>query len=677
MLALRRLFRTWFVFTLSTVCAAPAAPREVTGDAEAAGEGVPTILRITKATGQATVIFAYETAPLDLSAFRDNAIPIKNGSSSELDVLIGAKSDLKKPWAHGTTGRFLVRASEALDMTALLARKSLPGDHPHVKRLGRLFAYPWGHNYHWSAIDPASIQQVTVRIEWTKASAGQTIEIGQPRGSGDYSTESALLDSFALPMVDEFGQAAWFDWPGKIHREEELSEDGRKDTAWAASLTGAGEKRTRFGGLAGDRRLEATGFFRVEKIDGQWWFVDPEGGLFWSLGVNAVGNGDPTAVQGREHLFPESLRDRKTVDFYKENLQRKYGADDWSARHAHLTVARMLDWGINTVGAWSNRDVIGTRRVPYTLILHTAMSGFNAVRKIPDPFSDSFAASLERGLGSFAAEHADSTWLLGVFIDNELSWPGENLLVEEIMNSPRDTPARVAFVDFLRERYGDAAALSKAWGKEVADFDVVTPKSGPGDGQAYRKDLDDFLAVFADKYFGLCRAAMNRHLPNHLYLGARFHVRNPIVTRSASRYCDVLSVNVYQHGLDGFSLKTDRDRPWLISEFHFGMRDHGTLGSGLTWAADAGNQAEVVQAYLSDALGHPNFVGAHWFQWADQPVTGRPDGENFGVGLVTLVDRPVKTLNDALRKVSRELYDDRFRFSEGRISKETIPPGKR
>ena len=107
------------------------------------------------------------------------------------------------------------------------------------------------------------------------------------------------------------------------------------------------------------------------------------------------------------------------------------------------------------------------------------------------------------------------------------------------------------------------------------------------------------------------------------------------------------------------------------------MRDHGTLGSGLTWAADAGNQAEVVQAYLSDALDHPNFVGAHWFQWADQPVTGRPDGENFGVGLVTLVDRPVKTLNDALRKASRELYDDRFRFSEGRISKETIPPGKR
>ena len=74
-----------------------------------------------------------------------------------------------------------------------------------------------------------------------------------------------------------------------------------------------------------------------------------------------------------------------------------------------------------------------------------------------------------------------------------------------------------------------------------------------------------------------------------------------------------------------------------------------------------------MQAYLSDALGHPNFVGAHWFQWADQPVTGRPDGENFGVGLVTLVDRPVQALNDALRNVSRSLHKVRLGNTSGRV----------
>lgn len=645
----------------------------VSGDATlAAGSDNPVVLNITKPTGRATVAFSYKEGPLDLSAFRDIVIPIRNGLSAEADVLVSAASNIKDAWRHSTSGRFLVRAGEESDMTTLLVREPLPEDHPHVKRLGKLFAYPWGHNYHWSGIDPASVLQATARIEWRNAEAGQTIELGQPRGGGDYSTDPALLDKFELPMVDEFGQARWMDWPGKVHSAEELREDGRKDVAFAAGVTNPGPQRSRFGGLIGGPKLAATGFFRVEKVNGKWWFVDPEGDLFWSIGINGTGNGDRTKVKGREHLFPESLQTEPRVGLYEENLKRKYGGDDWLAKHTDVVVARMQDWGVNTVGAWSSRDVMRTQRIPYTLIHHSAMHGFNSVEKIPDPFSESFEKSLDQGLASLASEHAGSPWLVGVFIDNELSWPGDNLLVEEIMNSPRDTPARVAFVEFLKGRYGDVGGLNKAWGKTFADFAAITPKPGTGDGGAYQKDLDDFLAIFSDKYFGLCRAAMDKHFPNHLYLGCRFHVRNPIVTRSASRHCDVLSVNVYQHCLDGFSLKTDEDRPWLVSEFHFGMRDNGTLGSGLTWASDARNQADVVQAYLSDALRHPNFVGAHWFQWADQPVTGRSDGENFGVGLVTLVDRPVKTLNDAMRNVSRSLHAFRLGNAQGRIGEDKL-----
>lgn len=640
----------------------------VTGDAEVATDSPgPLLLLLTKPEGQATVTFSYPDAPLDLSAFRDLAIPIKNGTGSELDVSIAATSNPKAAWRHGTTGRWLIRAGEEMDMTALLAREPLPADHPHVKRLGHLFAYPWGHNNHWAAADVSSLRQATVRIAWRNATAGQPIGIGAPRGSGDYSTDPALLEKFELPMVDEFGQARWLDWPGKIHREEELREDGRKDIALAVAAPQAEDQRSRYGGLLGGPKLEATGFFRVEKVDGKWWFVDPEGNLFWSLGVTGAGSGDRTRVKGREDLFPEAFRGEPDVGFYNENLRRKYGTDDWLEQHIDVVVARLRDWGVNTLGAWSKPELLETQRVPYTLIVHNAMARFNSLDKIPDPFSPAFQRSLERSLESLAAKHAKSPWLLGVFIDNELNWTGDNLLVEEIMNSSPGTPAREALVDFLRGRYSDVGALSEAWDKEFTDFAALTPKPGPEGGKAYQKDLDDFLAMFADKYFGLSRDAMDRYFPNHLYLGSRFHVRNPTVRRVASRHCDVLSINIYQHGLEGFSIDMDVDRPWIISEFHFGMRDHGNLGSGLTWAADARNQADVVQAYLSDALRHPNFVGAHWFQWADQVVTGRPDGENFGVGLVTITDRPVKTLNDAMRRVSHELFDFRRGSAAGRI----------
>jgi hypothetical protein len=648
----------------------------VAGDAKLAGEsGEGVSLTVEKSSGRAVVTFDYEKGALDLSAFRDIAIPVKNGTGSELDILLSATSDRQKGWLHGTDGRYFVRAGEELDLTTLMARRALPSDHPHVKRLGNLFAFPWGHQRNWRAVDAASILQASVRMDWRNAEVGQIIEISYPRGAGSYSTDPAVLESLDLPLMDTFGQLRDRDWPGKISNAEELREDGRKAMAFVGAVTKPGEGRSRFGGFMGGPELKATGFFRVEKIDGKWWFVDPDGKLFWSLGINCTGGGSDTRVEGREDLFPESQRGQPEIRYYDENLKIKFGEDGWREKHVDLTVSRMFDWGLNTVGAWSMEDFVETQRIPYTLIVHTDMQPLGSVKKIPDPWSKAFKNSLDKRLSDFAASHADSPWLVGVFIDNELEWQGGNELVQEIIKSRPGTPARAALVGFLRERYGDVAALNKAWGTSFKSLAAIQAKPGQLGDKAYQKDLNDFLAVFANEYFAQCRAAMDKYFPNHLYLGCRFNSLNPIVTTAASRVCDVISVNIYQHSFDGFTMKTETDRPWVISEFHFGIRDYGNLGVGLTWAADARNQADVVQGYLSDALRHPNFVGAHWFQWSDQAVTGRKDGENFGVGLVTIVDRPVETLTDAMREVSGELYDYRLGSPEGRIGEGAkLPP---
>lgn len=43
-------------------------------------------------------------------------------------------------------------------------------------------------------------------------------------------------------------------------------------------------------------------------------------------------------------------------------------------------------------------------------------------------------------------------------------------------------------------------------------------------------------------------------------------------------------------------------------------------------------------------------VGAHWFQYADQPVTGRLlDGENSHIGLVGITDIPFGGFVEAVR----------------------------
>jgi hypothetical protein len=73
------------------------------------------------------------------------------------------------------------------------------------------------------------------------------------------------------------------------------------------------------------------------------------------------------------------------------------------------------------------------------------------------------------------------------------------------------------------------------------------------------------------------------------------------------------------------------------------------------------NEEQRGQAYarfVQAAAADPAIVGVHWFQWADQPVTGRLlDGENAHFGLVGITDIPfdgfveaVDTANATVRK---------------------------
>ncbi|MEM3466370.1 MAG: hypothetical protein QW566_07875, partial [Candidatus Jordarchaeales archaeon] len=87
----------------------------------------------------------------------------------------------------------------------------------------------------------------------------------------------------------------------------------------------------------------ATGFFHVEKIDGKFWFVDPEGNLFISKGVNHVNYlGDYAPSLGYSP--------------YNRHIMEKYGSVE---RWVKETIARLKGWGFNTIGAWSSEETYG------------------------------------------------------------------------------------------------------------------------------------------------------------------------------------------------------------------------------------------------------------------------------------------------------------------------------
>lgn len=485
-------------------------------------------------------------------------------------------------------------------------------------------------------------------------------------------------------IIDRYGQYTREDWPGKIHSDADFAAQlAAEDQDLAARPAVAG--RNRFGGWAAGPRLEATGFFRVAKHEGKWAFVDPEGRLFLSFGPTTIGPGSATLYSGREYMFTESPpaafiggENRRTFDFLAANLERKYGAG-YKRAWFDRTYARLVSWGFNTIGAFSSWDTLVNGKVPYTATVWVGGSharirtGGEQVRPMHDPFDPQFAEDVAAAARSQAARIRDDPWCLGYFVGNEEHWGyfragprSHYTLVLAALGSPAaSSPAKRAFVAQLREAYGEVGALSAAWGTQFADWaalDAPITLAEPY-APAQLADFSKLLTSLAEQYFRVVQAGLKQVDPNHLYLGCRFAGYSPEVLAGAARYSDVLSFNLYRLTLDAkeMSILDPYDKPVVVGEFHFGAPDRGVFDTGLVGVADQAARGRAYQAYVRSVLALPKFVGAHWFQYTDQPATGRPmDGENGNVGFVSIADTPHQELIDAAREIHADMYRLRF-----------------
>ena len=119
-----------------------------------------------------------------------------------------------------------------------------------------------------------------------------------------------------------------------------------------------------------------------------------------------------------------------------------------------------------------------------------------------------------------------------------------------------------------------------------------------------------------------------------------------------------MSFNVYSAELSGEEWTRFRalEKPALIGEFQFGSTDTGLFWPGLFDVGVAEERGPAYGAYLRSALANPDIVGCHWFQYVDEPVTGRLlDGENGNMGFVSVADVPYRGLVSAARDANLAL----------------------
>ena len=451
----------------------------------------------------------------------------------------------------------------------------------------------------------------------------------------------------------------------------------------------------------------STGFFRVEKVGTRWIFVTPEGDAFWLRAVHGV---DVTAQD----------------QTYADALKAKYNSPTeipWST-FATQAVRRIKSWGFNALGenhslyalpvGTEGRTQANEEKLPFIRMIRLSETGvtegrFSNIITGTHPsaytgwregtFADVFAPEFKTLAQELASDirgeftsplFDESPWLIGTSVDDTNDTYGFGHRPEA---SPTDFDphlgwiaavtaptqngetvyTKLAFRDFLRQKYQSLSALNTAWISTYTSWDSnggwpngtgVLDESGQrawigqdfnqltDTGLQVKADLDEFLEQLAEQYFSVVAEAVRAYIPGRpvfspagIGAGAR-----PQILRAAGRHLDVLQVvvppdrlelleEVYQvAGKPVFvrsTFQSQEDSPWKAREGWGPAYDYPTQEA----------RGEAYATYVQQLLalqaqdGSYPVVGVDWWAWKDSTESADDsDQDRCNCGLVTIQD---------------------------------------
>jgi hypothetical protein len=376
-------------------------------------------------------------------------------------------------------------------------------------------------------------------------------------------------------------------------------------------------------------RLPSGRYVRVEKVNGAWWFVTPEGRAFFSLGTDAPLEPASTPEEGQQvyqlmrRLGFNSLAGWHSVGRWTEVNAAAVAAGYpplWQMRSLQTRVGEEFDTVVDATGANPGAPAA----------LAAQRGGFN--HALPDPYDPRWEAAVRRQVKAIAEVVRDRPWFAVWFADNERQHRDLYRYVWA-RNSAR------AFGEFLRKRYGSIDRLNRAWKTHFASFEELL-KARPEPKLRQGAMYEDFLAFSRQllrRYNETLLSIIRQEDPGRLVFSNRFmigEIRDVLENLDLYSGFDGLCVNIYPSNLQpglGESevelLKLIHERsgkPILIGEWSVPALDSGLYDNpnALDWSypQTVGTQTERARqaATILGQLYNLRFiVGAHWFTWRD------------------------------------------------------------
>jgi hypothetical protein len=400
------------------------------------------------------------------------------------------------------------------------------------------------------------------------------------------------------------------------------------------------------------------GFWRVGRTASNvHWFISPDNRVEW---LNTVQTVQPFQL-GRRGGGPHyASRDWTGVvgDLTSGDLNA------WASR----TLDRVRNAGFKGLGAWCN-PVFHQFDVPITRDLNLSTYAIGHGIRFYDT---EWAYIVEAAVARQVIPLKDNRNVVGFYTDNELDWgdtgSGPSRYFDGL--SPSD-PNRRKVVEVIRRLWPELADFNAAWKLNLATWDAldslaVLPHEPP---DAYGKLFTAWLEQLASDYFRITTTLVKKYAPNHLVMGVRYRGHAPReVVRGARGWTDAQSINYYvpdaQLDADMFPMMYEESggQAIVLTEYSFHALD-GRSGNRNTFgfAAQVMDQQARADGYriMTSRLARtPYIVGGDWFQWSDEPPSGRTvDGEDVNFGVVDVDDRPYELLVQQVRELTPKLNE--------------------
>ncbi|QOV88532.1 sugar-binding protein [Humisphaera borealis] len=389
------------------------------------------------------------------------------------------------------------------------------------------------------------------------------------------------------------------------------------------------------------------GFWRLGKDEsGVWWFVSPTGKREF---INSVTTVQPT-LKGRQ---------RDAADYISSDFDLGGNREQATERWANATLARVKDVGFKGIGAWSH-PIFHNHDIPVTRDLNVWTWLRERTNRL---YSAEWAEDVEATIKKQVTPLRDNRNLVGYYTDNELDWGdaavGPSLYFD---NLPAGDPNRTQVMKVIRGIWPTTEEFNAAWSTSICDFSEVdewtTLPRQPA--EAYRTLGSKWLFTLATDYFRITTALVRKYDPHHLILGVRYRgYMVPEVVAASRDFTDAQSLNYYVADamLDKKMFESAYEasgQPIIITEYSFHSLDGRSGNRNMvgfpSQVLDQQARAEAYKLFTTRLSRVPYIVGADWFQWMDEPPSGRlSDGEDANFGIVDVDDRKYETLADAVK----------------------------